>query len=460
MVVLDDQMESEQPRSLLPTSEIGSDIAKTERGARRLRFAIITSPVRGHFNPLLALARAIQQRGGIVTFVHVADAAALIGDASVGFRAVGAGRYPPGALSGYTAQLGKASGLIGIMKMVRATARLSDMLCDELPQAIQDIGADVVLADVAEPSGALVARHLKLPYIGVMVALPLHPDPIVPPPFLSWGPDASSAGRRRVRRAYRITDVLMFPITRVLQKHARRWNLPGDPSVVLSPLLSVAQCPPGLDFKRESSAPPIAWCGPFRTSDDDYTDVPESDGRPLIFCSLGTLQGGRFGLFRAMAGACADIGARAVIAHCGLLSKAQISALPGDPLVRNFWPQAAILKHVRAAVTHGGFNTVLDALAAGVPMVVVPIAFEQPGTSARLRAAGAAIVVPHRQLTRRRLATALERLLSDDGYRQSAAGFASRLAGLSGADDAADNIMAACAPQQRTAGDRVFEGAL
>jgi len=96
-------------------------------------------------------------------------------------------------------------------------------------------------------------------------------------------------------------------------------------------------------------------------------------------------------------------------------------------------------------VIHGGFNTALDCLEAGVPMVVVPIAFEQPGTSARVRAAGAGVVIPYRNVTRRSVRAGLARILSDASYRRAAEGFASRLSEMNGADHAADRILAACA---------------
>jgi UDP:flavonoid glycosyltransferase YjiC (YdhE family) len=149
-------------------------------------------------------------------------------------------------------------------------------------------------------------------------------------------------------------------------------------------------------------------------------------------------------MLRTIAAVCAQLGARAVIAHCGLLTEAQARSLPGDPLVRDFWPQQAVLARVQAAIVHGGFNTVLDALSAGVPMVVVPIAFEQPGTSARLKAAGAAIVVPRRRLTQRRLRVALDRILNDPAFAIAARRFADQLSGMDGAGDAADRILSAC----------------
>ncbi len=116
---------------------------------------------------------------------------------------------------------------------------------------------------------------------------------------------------------------------------------------------------------------------------------------------------------------------------------ADAAALPGDPLVRAFWPQRGVLRQCAAAILHGGFNTVLDALAAGVPIVAVPIAFEQPATAARVAWTGTGRVVPLRRATRDTLAAALRAVLTDPDYRVATGRFAAALAGRDGAAEAA-----------------------
>ena len=46
--------------------------------------------------------------------------------------------------------------------------------------------------------------------------------------------------------------------------------------------------------------------------------------------------------------------------------------------MRDFVPQRAVLARSALLVGHAGFNTVLDALSHGVPIVAMPLAFEQP----------------------------------------------------------------------------------
>jgi zeaxanthin glucosyltransferase len=52
--------------------------------------------------------------------------------------------------------------------------------------------------------------------------------------------------------------------------------------------------------------------------------------------------------------------------------------------VTDFAPQQAVLARADLCITHAGLNTVLDALVAGVPLLALPIAFDQPGVAARI----------------------------------------------------------------------------
>ena len=395
--------------------------------------AIVAPPVPGHYDPLKVLARALEARGHRVTFVHMADAGALLH--GFGFRAVGQGTHGAGALRRYTDILARAARPAGFFAMIRATAAITRMLLDDLPAALEAMGADAVIADSTEPAGGLAARHLGLPWATSVTGLPLLREPAVPPPFVGWPFRDDAAGLHRNRAGYRIADWLSRPITRVLEERGRAWGLDPHDHGGFSPALQVAQCPAGFDVPRRELPASFHYTGPWRDPDGELVELPNDD-RPLVYCSLGSLQGDRPRLFAAMTEACARVGARAVVAHGG---KLRDESLPGDPIVRAHWRQPAVLPQCRAAILHAGFNTTLDALAAGVPMLVRPIAFEQPGTAARVAHHSAGRVLSGR-LSARRIARTLEELLDDPKVRAASQRLASEIAGLGGAEHAASLI--------------------
>jgi len=402
--------------------------------------AIITPPTVGHINPLQVLGRELVALGHRVTIAHVGEMARFVTDPAIGFAGVDAGEA--GQLDAYLTLLGRPTGARGLTRMIRATAAMTATLLDGAPATLRRIGADAVIADTAEPAGALIAERLRLPFVASVTGLPLLREENVPPPFLGWRYRADPVGRNRNNGGYTVADILLRPITRVLDERRRVWGL----GVEAEPLRWVAQCPRGFDYPRSALPATFHYGGPWRDAAEASTplDLPR-DTRPLVFCSLGTLQGSRRALFQVMAAACARIGARAVIGHGGGLTAAEEAALPGDPLVRAFWPQEAVLRHCAAAVLHGGFNTVLDALAAGVPIVALPIAFEQPGTAARIAYVGAGRVVSPRGLTTPVLAQALRSVMAEPSYRAAARRIGDEMAVSGGATRAATAVSAALA---------------
>ncbi|SOB88316.1 glycosyltransferase, MGT family [Sphingomonas guangdongensis] len=401
--------------------------------------AVITSPVPGHLNPLQVLGRELSARGWRVSVVHMASARRFVTDPALEFVSL-PGAAADDRFDGYLSLLARPGGLLGLNRMIRATATMTERLLDEAPGVLERIGATAVLADAVEPAGPLIAQRLGLPFAVATTGLPLLTEADVPPPFLGWPYRGDQLGRFRNSGGYVVTNILMRPITRTIAARRRAWGLADDGA----PCVQVAQCPQALDFPRRALPATFRYGAPWRSDEVEAPELPD-DGVPLIYCSLGTLQGARPALFATMATACAMIGARAVIGHGGGLSPAEEAALPGNPLVRAFWPQAAVLRRCSAAVLHGGFNSVLDALAAGVPIVALPIAFEQPATAARVARVGAGRMLSPHRLSAAALADTLRAVIERPGYAQAARGLAAEIAHGGGAADAAAAITAALA---------------
>ena len=411
-------------------------------------FAFLSPPYAGHLNPMLALARGLVDRGHRATFVAQADVGPKVSRPDIGFAPVGARTHPPGRLTRMTARLGGTTGLFGIGGVIRDMAATTDMLCDDVPAMLHEIHAGAIVADQTEPAGGLVARHLGIPFVSVANALLIDREPSVPPPFIGWSYDASPWGVQRNLGGYRIADWLMKPVFEVIGRRARAWRLGGIETVedCLSPLLQISQSVQGFDFPRSSQSSVLVHCGPFRRP--DRRNWPPVDGRPNVFCSLGTLQGGRLPIFRIVAEACRDRGLALTVAHGGKLDATEAASLPGGPRVEAFVPQRAVIRTASAVVTHGGLNTVLDALAAGVPLVVVPLAFEQGATAARVARTGAGLVIPRRQLTPMRMTEALGALLDTPSYRERAAALRDEIAVAGGVGRAVALIERATRPMR------------
>jgi MGT family glycosyltransferase len=127
-----------------------------------------------------------------------------------------------------------------------------------------------------------------------------------------------------------------------------------------------------------------------------------------------------------------------VLSHGGGLSEDEAARLPGDPLVVSYAPQWELLAQASATITHAGLNTVLDSLAHGVPVVAIPITYEQPAIAQRVVRAGCGEAIAFQALSAARVRQALEWLLGDACARESARGMRDDIARSGGVARAAD----------------------
>jgi UDP:flavonoid glycosyltransferase YjiC (YdhE family) len=95
----------------------------------------------------------------------------------------------------------------------------------------------------------------------------------------------------------------------------------------------------------------------------------------------------------------------------------------------SFVPQPSVLSHpaVGTCITHGGAGTVLECLTASVPMVVMPIAWDQPYNAQLVEELGAGIRIEWWRLNDRALLRALRSIHRSPDYRGRLAALASEL---------------------------------
>ena len=394
---------------------------------------------------MTALAHALQRRGHQLVLFGLADIEAGVRAAGIDFHHIGAKDYPPGTLRRLDEHLATLKGISAFrftLERVRQSAR---MTLRDGPAAVQAANVDALLVDEAEFAGS-VANHLGLPWISLAFLPPLLRDDRFPPFWLGWAAEQDRLTRLRNRLAMHVLLRVAAPIFKDVNQQRIAWGLKPfhHPQEALSPFAQITQMPQALEFEIHGNQPAgVHYAGPFfHKRRPPVVDFPwhRLDGRPLIYASLGTLQNGSEPLFRIITDACAGLDAQLVISLGGRLDPARLGQLAGDPLVVHFAPQLELLQRAALVITHAGMNTVLEALSEGVPLVAVPLANDQPGVAARLKARGACAVVSRHRLTPARLRKAVRLVLQDAGYRQAAQDLQKAIRQTGGADRAAELI--------------------
>jgi zeaxanthin glucosyltransferase len=410
-------------------------------------FGIISPPVSGHLHPFSALGRELQERGHRVTCFQMPDLEDKVRAEGIDFWPIGESDHPLGALPRSLAQLGRLKGLGALRFTIRAVERTSVMVCRDAPAAIRSAGVEVLLVDQMEPAGAAVAEHLGLPFITICNALALNRDPLAPPPFTAWHYEDAGWAKLRNGIGYAVSDWMTRPVAKAVGEYRASWKLPRvlSPDESFSKLAQICQMPREFDFPRTHLPNCFHYVGPLRRARPIPIAFPwdRLDGRPLVYASLGTLQNSREDLFRCIAEACREMKVQLVISHGGGLSGLQAAGLPGDPVVVDYAPQIELLADARLTITHAGLNTVLDSLSHGVPLVTVPITYEQPAIARRVEWTGCGRSVPLAKLDAPLLKEVVCDVLYGAKYRDASRRIGDSILKAGGVRRAADLVEAA-----------------
>lgn len=407
-------------------------------------FGIICPPFPGHINPMAALGRELQKRGHRITFLQIPDVELKVRSEGLNFLAIGNANYRPGELEESLAQIGKLSGIEALRYSVKFCQHIAATICQDAPSVIQAAGIEALLVDQLEPAGEIVAEFLNIPFIGVCCAQAIHRQADVPPFFTPWNYRNTWWARLRNLTAYHVLDQNSLPIQQVLNEYRQKWKLPLHQGfrVPYSRLAQISQQPAAFDFPCANLPACFHYTGPFRNPSPLSVQFPweKLTGQPLIYASLGTLQNTKQEIFYCIAAACEGLDIQLVLSHGGGMNAQAIQKLPGSPLVVGYAPQLELLAKARLTITHGGLNTVLDSLSNGVPLIAIPITYEQPGTGARIRWTGTGEVIPLKRLNISRLRAAIQRVLTEDFYLDNAFRIKESICEAGGVKRAADIV--------------------
>lgn len=130
--------------------------------------------------------------------------------------------------------------------------------------------------------------------------------------------------------------------------------------------------------------------------------------RPLVYVSFGTIFYRRPDLLRTVITGAAATGAQ-VIAAVGDL--AEELALPDDVLTAPYLPQREVLERADVFITHGGYNSVAESIRAATPMLVIPLAVDQPVQAHFVASAGFGTALEPAGVTERAVVDAVTDLL-------------------------------------------------
>jgi MGT family glycosyltransferase len=111
-----------------------------------------------------------------------------------------------------------------------------------------------------------------------------------------------------------------------------------------------------------------------------------SGDAPIVYVSLGSFLSVRSDILSRVVSALRGLDVRVALAS-GSTDVGDLGTVPASWLVRRVLPQVSLLKRSAVTVSHGGNNSVTEALTAGVPLVLLPLSTDQFAGAAAIEAA-------------------------------------------------------------------------
>jgi zeaxanthin glucosyltransferase len=411
-----------------------------------VKIGFLSMPLTGHLHPMTALGRKMQARGHEAVFFGLPDAARIVRSAGLEFVPFGEEDYPVGATPAMYARLATLKGedvvRYSFQEMHPQRTRIT---LEQLPEKLLHSGVEALVLDTVHFFAELVPMSMGIPYAHIWNVLHIDRSGATPPCVVGWDYEDTPVARARNIEAVKKMNSVSQPIQQVARSWAEHHGLQIDwdtPNATISKLAVITQTPKEFDFPDVPQAPAFHYAGPFH---DDYGRERVAfpwerlTGEPLIYASMGTLVNGLTDVFRIILEMAAAIPGRQLVLSIGSnIQLDDIGPIPASAIVVSKAPQIELLKRAELCITHAGINTTLESLALGVPMVAIPVGFDQPGIAARIAYHGVGESVPVASMNKEDLSGAIQNVLGDPSYRETARRFQRTIAQTHGLDQAAD----------------------
>jgi MGT family glycosyltransferase len=151
--------------------------------------------------------------------------------------------------------------------------------------------------------------------------------------------------------------------------------------------------------------------------------------RPVVYVTLGNIINQR-SYFEELIAPLSDEPVDVIVTVGRSIDPAEFGDTDANVHIERYIPQSLLLAHVDTVVCHGGFNTVMGALGAGKPLVILPFAADQPEHARHCERLGTAVIVGVNPVDQAAVRAAVRTVLSDRRYENAARRIANEISRL------------------------------
>lgn len=412
----------------------------------------------GTVPPELGLARRLRARGHAVRVIGDPILEAAAREVGCGFTAW---RDAP-----HVKSLRPEHALVRDWEMTSPLATFAaardDVLCGpalrfarEVLAELDQHPADALVADMMVLGAALAGEKARLP---TAILFPnLYPFPTRGRPMLGTGLAPAQGVLDRLR------DALMARVFHAVFDRGVRALNEARRALALAPIAHtfdllervrrlLVLSSESFDFPGPPFPDNVRFVG--AQLDDPYWAAPwespwaADDQRPLVLVALSSTYQNQLATLRRIASALGHRPLRVLLTKGPALEGLELRAADNVCVV-DAAPHARILPDAAALVSHCGHGTVMKALAAGVPIIGMPMGRDQGDNAARIAYHGAGIRL-RRSAPADQIRAAVLRVIAEPSYRMEAARLGRVIRGEIAEDRAMVELEALPAPSHRT----------
>jgi UDP:flavonoid glycosyltransferase YjiC (YdhE family) len=374
-----------------------------------MRVLVTTHPTASHWHQLVPLAQALVAASHEVAFVSTPGFCPFI--EAKGFRAFRAGADETEQEAQHIReQVAKSEELppqVPNVKYwfagIRAERTLPDLL-----EIIRDWHPHVVVREHTEFAGCVAADRAGIPHVTFQLAAPanffIH---AVDEPLTRLRASVGLPPGKTADTLYRYLMLYPRPLS--------LWN----PDVLVPPTLHVFRYA-GYNQSGDEVLPD--WVGGVAAAEE--SPDAQVHRRPTVYATLGTVDNHRTDVLAAILEGLREEPINLILTVGRNRDPVEFGEQPAHVHVERYVPQNLLLPHCDLVINHGGSGTMLDALSHGLPMVMIPMAADQPINAQLCAQLGVARVVTPEGRTQQEMAqeirNATQEGLRNPAYRETA----------------------------------------
>ncbi len=418
------------------------------------RIIFVTHAAMGHFNPLFSIASELKVGGHDVGFLIPAprlpfSAGPILGSAKGIFDRLDSAGIPGDSLTPSIRMALKAV----LLSRKKGTEEIESALdlftmglgafTSQLLERFRKAKPGAVVTDFSFLASGLASQAFGLPFVTIYHSGLPFPGKDVPP-FGSGMPIEPGAGVK-----YPELEKRMLTAERLLEKRLRkvraRFEIPSAERTSLrspySPWLNLITSHERTEAPRTGLGDRTFFVGPCtsgRTLPREQFPFDRLEkGKFKIYVSLGTFFNDRPDVFLRILGALDDPEYQVIVSAGAAFRKLPANLIPRNALVFPSVPQVALLPKVDLVIGHGGNNSTNEALAAGKPLIVMPVGGEQCDNAERVSYLGAGSRVEMDGFTKTGLREKVAAMRENPSFRKNASDCSAHLAETCGSSTAA-----------------------